>query len=181
MSIHRRAADDIPLAPAAVALPANAAADAPAPVAGVPAVVGQPRTRGSRQTIRNALVVGCVSMAGGSAGCAFGGPVLPIAGVLAFVVVGVIGATAAVALSALLGRRDPRSPFDRLMLILCVILGRSPSTYLPPARNGQGALPGIPATPEIPTVSTSTLGKSRETRGVAGIRPSKARQHLRSR
>jgi hypothetical protein len=137
---HRRTADDIPPSPAAVALPANAAHDAPAPSGSAPVTAVQPRARGPRRTIRNAVVACCVSLAGGSAGCAaFGGPVLIIFGFLAVIVVGVMGAAAAVALSAMLGRRDPRSPFDRLMLILCVIRGRSPGTYLPPARDGQDA------------------------------------------
>jgi hypothetical protein len=155
MSTHSRAADDIPPAPAAVALPANAADNAPASVGATTAAV-RPRTRGSRLTVRNGVVASCVSIAGGSAGWAFGGPVLAIVSVLAVIMVGVMGIAAAVALSALLGRQDPRSPFDRVMLILCVILGRSPSIYLPPTQNGQGAHSGIPAALEIPAVSAST-------------------------
>jgi hypothetical protein len=37
-----------------------------------------------------------------------------------------------VMLSAMLGGHDPRSPFVRLMLIVCVITGRRPRDYLPP-------------------------------------------------
>ena len=154
MSTHRCAADDIPPAPVAGARLVNAAELASAPVNAPPAPSVQPRICHARRAVRNAVVVGCVSIAGGSAGCALGGPVLTIVGILAFIAVGVMGIAAAVALSALLGRRDPRSPFDRLMLILCVILRRSPGTYLPSTQNGQGT-PGIPATPEIPSSNGS--------------------------
>jgi hypothetical protein len=76
-------------------------------------------------------------MAGGSAGYAFG-PLLIISGFLAVIVVGVMGIASAVALQAMLSRRDPRSPFDRLMLILCLTLDRPPRTYLPSAQDEQG-------------------------------------------
>jgi hypothetical protein len=148
MSTQRRAADDVPPAPVAGARPAYAAELAPVAAGAALAQPVQPRIRGARRAIRSAVVVGCVSTAGGSAGCALGGAALTIVGILAFIAVGVMGTAAAVALSALLGHRDPRSPFDRLMLILCVILGRSPRTYLPAAQNGQGGRD--PATPEIP-------------------------------
>jgi hypothetical protein len=153
MSTHRRAADEIPPARVVAALRADAGDDARAPVGSAPATAVQPGTRGARRAIRNAVVVGCVSMAGGTAGCTIGGPVLTIVGVLTFIAAGVMGIAAAVALSALLGHRDPRSPFDRVMLILCVILGRSPGTYLPSAQNGQGTRPGIPASPGSPAAN----------------------------
>jgi hypothetical protein len=145
MSTHRRAADDTAPAPAAVAVLANAADDAPPP-GGASAAAAQSEERGRRRTIRNAVVVGCLSMAGGSAGCAFSGPVFTIFGIIAVIAASVTGVAAAVALSAILGSRDHRSPFDRLMLILCVILGRLPGTYLPPAQDGQYAnVPKPPA------------------------------------
>ena len=106
-------------------------------------------------------------MAGGSAGCAIGGPVLIIVGVLAFIAAGVMGTAAVIALSALLGRRDPRSPFDRLTPILCVILGRSPGTYLPPTQNGQGAPPEILAKPEIPGRGCPVSASAHSPRGRA--------------
>ena len=53
-----------------------------------------------------------------------------MAGVAAIVLAGV---TVTILISAMLGRRDPRSPFERLMLVLCVITGRRPKDYLPPA------------------------------------------------
>ncbi len=137
MPTRRRVADDIFPAPVAADLPVNAADDAPALCDGAPATAVQPRARGPRRAIRNAVVLGCASTAGGSAGYAFG-PLLTIFGFLAIIVAGIMGAAVAVALQAMLGRRDPRSPFDRLMLILCVILGRSPGTYLPPTQDGQG-------------------------------------------
>jgi hypothetical protein len=58
-----------------------------------------------------------------------GGPVVAAAGLIAATVV---GAAVVVMLSAMLGGHDPRSPFVRLMLIVCVISGRRPGEYLPP-------------------------------------------------
>jgi hypothetical protein len=54
-----------------------------------------------------------------------GGPVVAAAGRIAAVVVGA-------AVVVMLGGHDPRSPFVRLMLIVCVISGRRPGEYLPP-------------------------------------------------
>ena len=48
-------------------------------------------------------------------------------------------------LVAMLGGRDSRSPFVRLMLIICVITGRRPGDYLPPAIGGQGIRTGSSA------------------------------------
>jgi hypothetical protein len=45
-----------------------------------------------------------------------------------------VGVTLVVILSAMLGGRDPRTPFVRLMLIICVITGRRPEDYLPGER-----------------------------------------------
>ena len=139
MSTHRRAADDISPMPAAVVLPENAPDNASGPGVDVSASAVQPRARGPRRAIRNAVVVGCAGVASGSAGWVFGGPVLAACGILAVIGAGMLGVVAVVVLSAMLGSRDPRSPFERLMLILCVILGRSPGTYLPPAQDGQDA------------------------------------------
>jgi hypothetical protein len=98
------------------------------------------RTRSLRRAIRNTVVAGCIALAGGSAGIAFG-PLLAITVAAAVIVVGAIGTAAAIALQAILSRRDTRSPFDRLILILCLILGRSPRTYLPPTQNGPASRP----------------------------------------
>jgi hypothetical protein len=48
-----------------------------------------------------------------------------------------VAAAVAVVLVAMLGGRDSRSPFVRLMLTICVITGRRPGDYLPPASGGQ--------------------------------------------
>ena len=56
-------------------------------------------------------------------------PVVAAAGLIAATVV---VAAVVVMLSAVLGGHDPRSPFVRLMLIVCVITGRRPGDYLPP-------------------------------------------------
>jgi hypothetical protein len=58
-----------------------------------------------------------------------GGPVVAAAGLIAATVA---GAAVVVMLSAMLGGHDPRSPFVRLILIVCVITGRRPGDYLPP-------------------------------------------------
>jgi hypothetical protein len=56
-----------------------------------------------------------------------GGPVVAATGLIAATVV---GAAVVVMLSAMLGGHDPRSPFVRLMLIVCVITGRRPGDHL---------------------------------------------------
>jgi len=145
MFTHRCWADDVSPAPAALACPANTADDGTTPAGRGLETAVQPKTRGARRAIRSAFVAGCASIAGSAAGWALGGPALAIAGVLALIAASLIGAAVAAALSALLDRRDPRSPFDRLMLILCVVLGRSPSTYLPPmAQQEKSAMSEIP-------------------------------------
>src|SRR5207244_3917102 len=68
-----------------------------------------PGRSGPRRRIRNAVVAVCSCAAGGSAGYALGGPVLATAG---FIAVVLVGAAVTVALSAMLGRRDLRSPFE---------------------------------------------------------------------
>jgi hypothetical protein len=78
---------------------------------------------------RNVVITVVSWVAGGSAGCLFGRPVLAAAGVAAVILAGI---TVTVLIAALLGRRDPRSPFERLMLLLCVITDRRPGDYLPP-------------------------------------------------
>jgi hypothetical protein len=145
MSTHRCSADDVSPAPAALACPANTADDATAPAGCGPEAAVEPKTCGARRAIQRAFVAGCASIAGSAAGWVLGGPALAIAGVLALIAASLIGAVVAAALSALLDRRDSRSPFDRLMLILCVVLGRSPGTYLPPTVRQE-----ISATSEIP-------------------------------
>jgi hypothetical protein len=66
-----------------------------------------------------------------------GGPVAAAAAASA-----VVGVVVVVMLSVVLGRRDPRSPFVRLMLIICVITGRRPEDYrvrAPPGSPRTGA------------------------------------------
>jgi chromate transport protein ChrA len=41
-------------------------------------------------------------------------------------------AVVAVLRPVLLGDSDPRSPFVRFMLVVCVLIGRPPGEYLPP-------------------------------------------------
>jgi hypothetical protein len=77
--------------------------------------------------MRSALAAaGCAT--GGSIGYVVGGPVVAAAGLI--VAVG-LGAAVTVTLWAMFGGHDPRSPFVRLMLIICVITGRRPEDYLP--------------------------------------------------
>jgi len=57
-----------------------------------------------------------------------GGPVVAAAGLIA---APVAGAPVVVMLSAMPGGHDPRSPFVRLILIVCVITGHRPGDYLP--------------------------------------------------
>jgi hypothetical protein len=79
---------------------------------------------------RNTLAAACSCAAGGSAGYALSGPAFAAAGCVAVVLV---AAAVAIILSAMLGHRDLRqSPFERLMLLICVITGRRPRDYLPP-------------------------------------------------
>jgi hypothetical protein len=66
---------------------------------------------------------------GGSVGYVPGGPVVAAAALIA---APVVGAAVVVMLSAMHCGHDPRSPFVRLMLIVCVITGRRPGDYLPP-------------------------------------------------
>ena len=67
-------------------------------------------------------------VAGGSAGLMLDGAVAAVAGLIA---AALSCAVITVMLSAILGRREPCSPFTRLMLIICVITGRRPGDYLP--------------------------------------------------
>ncbi len=71
---------------------------------------------------------------GARSGYVLGGPVVATAGLIA---ASVAGAAVVVMLSAIPGGHDPRSPFVRLMLIVCVITGRRPGDYLPAGR-GRG-------------------------------------------
>jgi hypothetical protein len=65
----------------------------------------------------------------GVAGYALHGPALAVAlaaaGAAAVTVVIVL-------LTAVICREDERSPFERLMLIACLLVGRRPADYLPP-------------------------------------------------
>jgi hypothetical protein len=97
--------------------------------AGVHSAMGLSAKTGYWRRTRNGLITGGVCAAGSSVGYVFGGLVFAA---IAFLVIALLGIASAVVLPALLGRRDPRSPFDRLMLIICVITGRLPRDYLPP-------------------------------------------------
>jgi hypothetical protein len=75
---------------------------------------------------------GVVTVAGK---CVLGGSVCYLLDGVAAAVVGltaaaVAGVAIAVMVSAMLGSRDSRSPFIRLMLIICVTLDRQPEVYL---------------------------------------------------
>jgi hypothetical protein len=68
---------------------------------------------------------------------AFGRPMAAAVGLMA---AAVVTAVVVVMLVAMLGGRDRRSPFERLALIICVITGRRPGDYLPPASGYQDHL-----------------------------------------
>jgi hypothetical protein len=105
---------------------------------------------GPRHGIRNAVVAACSCAAGGSAGHALGGPVLATAGLIAVIL---LGAAVAVVLSAMLGRRDLRSPFERLLLLICVVTGRRPRDYLPAAAAEERPTVGLgPTAPAVTLV-----------------------------
>jgi len=118
---------------------------------------------------RSVVITAASCAVSGSAGYAAGGPALAIAGLLAVAVVGIV---VAVILSAMLGRRDARSPFERLMLILCVITGRCPRDYLPPLttqkRLADGSWPTLPTEAVVRVAdelsSASCQGSRRECR-----------------
>jgi hypothetical protein len=86
---------------------------------------------------RKAVAAFCSCAGAGSIGYALGGPALAVT---AFIAIVVLGAVIAIVLSAMLGSRDPRSPFERVMLIICVFTGSRPRDYLaaPPARINVG-------------------------------------------
>jgi hypothetical protein len=105
---------------------------------------------------RNAAVTAVSCAAGGSAGYALGGPVLAVAGAAAVILAGVV---VAILISAMLGRRDSRSPFERLMLVLCVITGRRPKDYLPPVPR-EPAASGEPAVPAVMVVRVTGDGQA---------------------
>ena len=57
-----------------------------------------------------------------------------VAGLVAAAILVPLGVKVTVVLlAAMLGKRDAHSPFTRLMMILCVVIGRPPDTYLPAA------------------------------------------------
>ena len=58
-------------------------------------------------------------------------PAAPVVAAAGRIAATVAGAVVVVMLPAVLGGHDPRSPFVRLMLIVCVITGRRPGDYLP--------------------------------------------------
>jgi hypothetical protein len=103
---------------------------------------------GRSRRMRSALAIaGCTT--GGSIGYVLGAPMVAVAGLTA--VAGLVAALA-ITLWAMFGGHDPRSPFVRLMLVICVMTGRRPGDYLPrqvgaydpQASGGRSAL--VPAT-----------------------------------
>lgn len=109
-----------------------------------------PGTASRRSRARRAVLTGCSWAAVGSVGYAAGGPVLAAAGLAAAAVTGV---ALAVILQAMLGRSDARSPFERLMLVLCVLRGRLPRDQLPPATAQDGKAATLD--PAMPTVAVT--------------------------
>ncbi len=73
-------------------------------------------------------ITGCTGAAGWSVWYAMGCPLLTVLAVSAVAVLVLAIVTIGV---AVLDGRDFRSPFERLMLIACVMLRRPPGTYLP--------------------------------------------------
>jgi hypothetical protein len=65
----------------------------------------------------------------GAAGYALHGPALAAAMAAAGAAAGTV---VIVLLAAAAGCKDQRSPFERLMLIACLLAGRRPADYLPP-------------------------------------------------
>lgn len=117
-----------------------------------------PVTPGRWRKVRNAVIAAVPCAAGGSAGYALGGPVLALTGLAAVALAAVV---VTVVISAMLGRRDPRSPFERLMLLLCVITGRRPKDYLPPlAARTLPVAGGEPACPAVVAVRVTDNGQS---------------------
>jgi hypothetical protein len=106
---------------------------------------------GRRRRIQSALAAAGGCAAAGSAGYALSSPVVAAAGlVAAAAVAAIVGAAVVVMLSVMLGGRDPRSPFERLMLVICVITGRRPGDHLPPV-NGSPSSGDILAGDHDPT------------------------------
>ncbi len=91
--------------------------------------VTTPEAYQRRRWVRSAAFAAGSCAVGGSVGYAVGGLALVMAGLVTVVVAG--GAVAVIVL-AMLGCRDRRSPFERLILLICVITGRKPLDYLPP-------------------------------------------------
>jgi hypothetical protein len=57
----------------------------------------------------------------------------PVAASVALAAVVLAVCAVAVLRPVLLGDSDPRSPFVRFMLLVCVLIGRPPGDYLPPS------------------------------------------------
>jgi len=85
--------------------------------------------RKNDRRVRRAVLRGFSCAALGSVGYAIGGPALAMAGL---VVVTVLGVALAVILMAMLGHGESRSPFERLVVVLCILTGRRPRDYLLP-------------------------------------------------
>jgi hypothetical protein len=85
-------------------------------------------TKNAGRMLRTVLI-GFSCAAGGSVGYARGGPALALTGLMAVTIVVVIFAVIS---SAMLGRGEARSPFERLVVVLCIFTGRRPKDYLTP-------------------------------------------------
>lgn len=92
-------------------------------------------------------------VAGGSAGLMLDGAVAAVAGLIA---AALSCAVITVMLSAILGRREPCSPFTRLMLIICVITGRLPETIC--LRGPSGHRAAISRVRQGPAAALAGLG-----------------------
>jgi hypothetical protein len=117
----------------------------------------QRMTRGTLAAASRCAALGAVSYVLGS-------PLAAVAGLVAAAVAGLVAAAVvAVTLSAMLDRRDSRSPFIRLIVIIGLITGRQPEKYLPPYAPTAGSpsagtlLPEVTATgPITPSETTQS-------------------------
>jgi hypothetical protein len=117
---------------------------------------------GRRHSTRSVALTASSCAIGGSAGHMLGAPALAVAG---FVAVVMTGGLLAITLFAMLGRRDLRSPFERLMLLLCLITDRRPKDYLPPVtaqKHDAASKPTIPAVTIVRVADESPVGELTE-------------------
>jgi hypothetical protein len=86
------------------------------------------RTAKSRP-VRRAVAVGGWCSSASAVGYILHGPV---AGAVVLVAAALVACVITALRPVLLGDSDPRSPFVRFMLLICVLTGRPPDDYLPP-------------------------------------------------